>query len=194
MLLALMSTTASVETPTAESVAPIHEYITTTSFVPMVDVAEFGVSIEQGRVKYEENRKKRIRQVKPRQVVQTKAPTIRSQPSAGLRWRLASYGTYAHTYYSGQCTDYAASRTGIPSTWGNAKYWGYNAPASGYAVTQTPLPGMIAWTTAGWAGHVAIVEQVEGGRILISEMNFNGRSGVIHWRWTEVSDWTGFIY
>lgn len=79
-------------------------------------------------------------------------------------------GSYAYGY----CTYYVASRRGVPGYWGNANQWYYNAQASGYSVGSTPVPGAIAWTGAGYYGHVAYVESVSGGMVTISEMNFNG--------------------
>lgn len=77
-------------------------------------------------------------------------------------------------YAFGYCTWYVASRRNIPSNWGNANQWYYNAQASGFKVGSVPIPGAIAWTGAGYYGHVAYVESVSGSMVTISEMNYNG--------------------
>jgi surface antigen len=85
-----------------------------------------------------------------------------------------SFGSNGYT--RGYCTYYVASRRGVPSSWGNASQWYYNAIASGYAVGSSPRPGAIAQTSGGWGGygHVAYVEGVSGGMVTVSEMNYNG--------------------
>jgi surface antigen len=62
----------------------------------------------------------------------------------------------------------------VPSGWGNARSWLYNARRSGYKTGSLPVPGAIAWTGAGWLGHVAYVESVSGNMVTISEMNYLG--------------------
>lgn len=83
-----------------------------------------------------------------------------------------SYGGNGYAY--GFCTYYVAGRRSIPGNWQDARNWYYNAQASGFSVGSTPVPGAIAWTGAGYYGHVAYVEGVSGGMVTISEMNFNG--------------------
>ena len=61
-----------------------------------------------------------------------------------------------------------------------------NAKAEGYLTGTIPAAGAIAWTPAGWYGHVAYVERVEGDRVLISEMNFAGWNRVSQ-RWVAPS-------
>ena len=87
---------------------------------------------------------------------------------------LTPYYGGANGYSFGYCTYYVASRRSVPSNWGNANAWYYAAQASGFSVGSTPVPGAIAWTGAGYYGHVAYVESVSGGMVTISEMNFNG--------------------
>src|ERR1019366_1757483 len=82
----------------------------------------------------------------------------------------ASFGTFANTYAWGNCTYYVASRRRIPNRWGNAVNWYYAAQRAGYSVGTEPAVGAIAWTSAGWAGHVAIVEAISGGSVRVSEM------------------------
>jgi len=90
--------------------------------------------------------------------------------------RLTYYSGGGNGYSPGYCTWYVASRRSVPSNWGNANAWYYNAQMDGFSVGSTPLPGAIAWTGAGYAGHVAYVESVSGGMVTISEMN-----GVAGW-------------
>jgi surface antigen len=87
---------------------------------------------------------------------------------------LTHYAFSGNGYAIGYCTYYVASRRAIPSNWGNANQWYYNAQASGFSVGSVPVPGAIAWTGAGYYGHVAYVESVSGGMVTVSEMNFNG--------------------
>jgi N-acetylmuramoyl-L-alanine amidase len=87
---------------------------------------------------------------------------------------LTRYYGGANGYSFGYCTYYVASRRSVPSNWGNANAWYYNAQASGFSVGSTPVPGAIAWTGAGYFGHVAYVEGVSGGMVTVSEMNYNG--------------------
>lgn len=83
-----------------------------------------------------------------------------------------AYGKNGYAY--GYCTYYVAGRRAIPGFWGDARNWYYNAQASGFSVGSTPVPGAIAWTGAGYYGHVAYVESVSGNNVTVSEMNFNG--------------------
>jgi surface antigen len=87
---------------------------------------------------------------------------------------LTRYPFSGNGYSLGYCTFYVASRRAVPSNWGNANTWYYNAQASGFSVGSVPVPGAIAWTGAGYYGHVGYVEAVSGGMVTISEMNYNG--------------------
>jgi hypothetical protein len=101
---------------------------------------------------------------------------------------LAPDRQYANHYSWCQCTWYVAGRRQIPNGWGNARQWYYNATASGWHVGPTPAVGAVAWTPAGYYGHVALVEQVSagGGSVYISEMNYRG-VGVKSFRWAAAS-------
>jgi surface antigen len=101
---------------------------------------------------------------------------------------LAPQGTYANRYSRGQCTWYVAGRRQIPPNWGNARNWYYHAIASGWSTGTIPAFGAIAWTSAGYYGHVALVEQVsaDGQQVFISEMNYRG-VGVKTTRWVNTS-------
>lgn len=79
-------------------------------------------------------------------------------------------------YTPGQCTYYVASKRNIPGGWGNARTWKRAAENAGYKTGNTPAVGAVAWTSAGWYGHVAYVEAVSdgGATVTISEMNYRG--------------------
>lgn len=57
--------------------------------------------------------------------------------------------------------------------WGNANTWDNNARASGYNVNGTPAVGALAQTDAGPFGHIAVVEAIQGGNVVVSEMNYD---------------------
>ena len=100
-----------------------------------------------------------------------------------------------HIFPKGYCTWYVAKKTFVP--WGgNAKQWLANARAYGRVVGNEPAPGSIVVTTDNARyGHVAYVEKVADGKILISEMNFEAFNKV-NQRWISVSSKTirGYIY
>lgn len=102
------------------------------------------------------------------QIVQTaRAATAGFTYSGGFIPRYSANG-----YDWGWCTWYAAARSGAPSNWGNANTWAYYARISGWKVRSTPTAGAIFQTSAGWAGHVGMVDEVyENGTMLISDMN-----------------------
>jgi surface antigen len=106
---------------------------------------------------------------------------------------LTSFFSGANGYAYGYCTYYVASRRSIPGFWGDARNWYYNAQASGFSVGSTPVAGAIAWTGAGYYGHVAYVESVSGGNVTISEMNFNGNWNRVTYRTTSASSFR-YIY
>jgi surface antigen len=101
---------------------------------------------------------------------------------------MAAEHTYPNTYSRGQCTWYVAGRRQVPDDWGNAVSWYYHAVAGGWSVGTIPAVAAIAWTAAGWYGHVALVEQVspDGKQVYISEMNSQG-VGVKSFRWAPAS-------
>jgi surface antigen len=102
-------------------------------------------------------------------------------------------GSKANGYSYGYCTYYVATRRAVPSNWGNANTWYSNAQISGYRVGSTPMPGAIAWTGAGYYGHVAYVESVSGGMVTVSEMNYNGNWGRVTSRTVPASSFR-YIY
>lgn len=82
-------------------------------------------------------------------------------------------------YSAGWCTWYAAAKAGVPGGWGNANTWHLYAPLSGWTVSAVPRVGAVAQTSAGWAGHVGVVEAVElrGGQYFIKYSDMNGIAG-----------------
>jgi hypothetical protein len=85
-------------------------------------------------------------------------------------------------YPPGQCTWYVAGRlmsAGYSalvqsSNWGNAGDWPGNIPST-FNRDATPVPGDVAAWLSGTIppyGHVAIVDQVAGGRILVEDYNY----------------------
>ncbi|HSX48559.1 MAG TPA: LysM peptidoglycan-binding domain-containing protein [Candidatus Nanoarchaeia archaeon] len=130
----------------------------------------------------------------PKASVQVASRQAASNLASYIRPYLGGGNSYAYGY----CTYYAKSRRpDIGSFWGNAYSWGYSARADGFAVDRNPRPGDVAWTTAGYYGHVAIVEQVSGSGVLVSEMNYYGPGGGwnrVSSRWTSAGEWSGFIH
>ncbi len=97
------------------------------------------------------------------------------------------------SYAFGYCTWYVATRRAIPSGWGNANQWYSSAQMSGYSVGLVPRVGAIAWTGAGYYGHVAYVEAVNGSNVTVSEMNWNGGWDRVDFRTTSASSFR-YIY
>lgn len=102
-------------------------------------------------------------------------PTAKANPPAPVLH--PEVGTSNNAYSYGQCTWYVAGRRAVPGHWGNARNWYSNAQAAGWKVGTAPEVNAIAWTSAGWFGHVAYVEDVDGDRVLIAEMNNYGVRG-----------------
>jgi hypothetical protein len=144
-------------------------------------------------IKAEEDRKA---EETARQVAAVEAEHARLEAVRIEQERLARLpkpvGTFANSYDWGNCTWYVASRKQVPGNWGNAATWFGNAQAQGWATGSVPQVGAIAQTTAGWAGHVALVEAVEGPLVLVSEMNYEGLD-VIDQRWASANDFN-YIY
>lgn len=129
----------------------------------------------------------------PNSVLTKSAPQApqASSPQTGTAYPaipVAPYDTYPNTYDAGQCTWYVAGRRQVPAYWGNANQWYYRAEEASWSVGTTPRLGAIAWTDAGYYGHVAIVEGISanGEEVEVTEMNFYGPY-VRDDRWTNVS-------
>lgn len=123
------------------------------------------------------------------------------------RWGYGPYvGGYPDTYYFAghhNCTRYVAHRlnragVGDPGNWGDGGQWGASARARGYQVDNTPRPGSIGYASFGEHGHVAVVEQVSGDRVLVSEDNASGYnhdpSGYTRIAWYSKSWFSGYIH
>lgn len=102
------------------------------------------------------------------------------------------YGNNGYAY--GYCTWYVASRIQVPNNWGNANTWAYYAALSGWTVSAAPSVGAIAQTSAGYAGHVAIVTSVnDDGTVTISEMNATAGWGKVDSRTLSASSFQHYI-
>jgi surface antigen len=98
-----------------------------------------------------------------------------------------------NSYVYGHCTFYVAQRRAdIPPFWGHARSWYSSAQRSGYRTGTVPAVGAVAWTPFGWYGHVALVEEVRGDQVLISEMNYV-RWNAVNTRWVNASEFK-YIY
>lgn len=133
----------------------------------------------------------------PKPAPVAKAPAARGivagASTGGIAPQLTHFAFSGNGYSYGYCTYYVASRRAVPSNWGNANAWYYNAQASGFSVGSTPVAGAIAWTGAGYYGHVAYVERVSGGMVTVSEMNYNGGWNRVSSRTTSASEFR-YIY
>lgn len=115
--------------------------------------------------------------------------TTVSASSAASSYRASSAG---NTYVWGTCTWYVKERKpNIPNHLGNGGYgWIATAAAAGYATGTSPVAGAIGVES----GHVAIVEGVNAnGTVNISEMNYAGGVGVVHYRTVPASEFQ-YIY
>ncbi len=91
-------------------------------------------------------------------------------------------------YGCSQCVSYAAWKMGqasgkYPVGWGNADNFPGNARATGFTVSSVPRANSIAFMPpygpggAGEVGHVAWVESVSGGTVVVSQYNYNFGTG-----------------
>lgn len=110
-------------------------------------------------------------------------------PSVSARYSASSAG---NSYAWGQCTWYVKNRRpDIGNYWGNANAWVYSARASGYSTGSVPVAGAIGQENG--IMHVVYVESVSGGMVNISEMNYAGGVGQVHYRTVHASNFT-YIY
>lgn len=110
----------------------------------------------------------------PRPAPATSSPAAVQDESSAPAKVSFSPGSRNNSYSYGYCTWYVASKRAVPGGWGNANSWYANARAAGVGVGTVPRAGAIAWTSAGYYGHVALVESVQGNMVTVSEMNYNG--------------------
>lgn len=123
--------------------------------------------------------------------VARRATTYASSSNDNSYYGGRTAGSFANTYTRGQCTWYVASRRQVPNNWGNAYTWYFRAKAAGYATGSVPRAGAIGWERNN---HVVYVEGVNAnGTVNISEMNWGGRPGVVHYRTTPASQFM-YIY
>lgn len=128
--------------------------------------------------------------IKPAPVVTVSRVAATQGSSTGF-FAGSRFSGIGNSYYWGQCTWYVASKRSVPSNWGNAISWYYNAQRSGFATGSAPQSGAIGWERNN---HVVYVESVNGdGTVTISEMNWGGRPGVLHYR-TEPAGRFLYIY
>jgi surface antigen len=128
---------------------------------------------------------------------------VSSQVGTGYRVNAGIAGASAGNRYAwGYCTWYVYERRlqmGKPvgSFWGNANTWAVNARAAGYPVNRTPAQGAILVDTAGYFGHVAVVESVAAnGDVTLSEMNnvAYGGFGIVNKRTISAGQAAAYTY
>lgn len=96
----------------------------------------------------------------------------------GLKDRYAvKFTGNGRNFASGQCTWYVARNKSV--TWrGNANQWMRNARAQGVPTGQTPVVGAIVQFSGhgyhSYYGHVGIVTDIQGGNLIVSDMNYRG--------------------
>lgn len=118
------------------------------------------------------------------QAVAYSAPATAASAPAATRSVVNTGNRYAWGY----CTWYVYNRRpDIGSNWGNAANWVGSARASGYATGYAPAAGAIG----AQGNHVVYVESVSGSSVNISEMNYAGGIGQVHYRTVPASE---FVY
>lgn len=100
--------------------------------------------------------------------------------------------SFSNSYDWGNCTWAVASWVNVPDNMGNAANWANAAQQDGYTVSSIPKVGSVAQTSAGYFGHVALVEDAQGNQVLIKEANVQGL-GVIDERWVDSGQFN-YIY
>jgi len=120
------------------------------------------------------------------------APVSSSEPLYGtIAQKTSNYSSNGYAW--GNCTWYVKNvKPDIGGYWGDAGYsWLVNASASGFTVSSIPVAGSIGVQV----GHVVVVTSVNGnGTVNLSEMNYNGGLGVVHYDTRSISSFIGFIY
>lgn len=95
---------------------------------------------------------------------------VNSTGTFKLTWRAPQ-----HTFYWGNCTWYVAQYKNV-NWWGNANQWLANARAKGHATGSNATIGSIVVFNGRWYnpyyGHVAIVTDIQGWNLIISDMNY----------------------
>lgn len=128
--------------------------------------------------------------------VSTVAVATQSASTASVSRTATKAGSYTptstagNTYTWGNCTWYVKNRKpNIPNSFGNANQWISRAQAAGYATGSTPVVGAIGAS----GNHVVYVESISGAMVNISEMNYNGGVGIVHYRTVPASSFY-YIY
>jgi surface antigen len=85
-----------------------------------------------------------------------------------------SWGMYNRESVSWTAWRRSAIGRPVPGFWGNANQWDDRARATGYRVDALPEVGAVAISNFGPWGHAAIVEQIIGDSVIVSEMNYDG--------------------
>lgn len=128
---------------------------------------------------------------------------VTSQVGTGYRVNSGIANASAGNRYAwGNCTWYAYERRAqmgrpVGSFWGNANTWAVYARAAGYPVNRTPAQGAVLVDTAGYFGHVAVVESVAAnGDVTLSEMNnyAYGGFGVVNKRTISAGQAAAYTY
>lgn len=125
----------------------------------------------------------------------TTTTTTQTGQAASSAAGLHASPTPYNNYFAGQCTWWAFERRrqlGAPvgGGWGNASSWAAAAAAQGFPVNGTPQVGAVMVSFVGYAGHVAVVESVNGSMMTISEMNFNGNPNTSY----RTLSWAGLTF
>lgn len=96
------------------------------------------------------------------------------QPVQPLEYKLPERPPIpGNTYYKCQCTYYAKmKRPDLPNHLGNADRWYQNLKARGWYVGDIPIKGAVVQFKDYM--HVAFVEDVRDGEVLVSEWNYRG--------------------
>lgn len=119
-----------------------------------------------------------------------------AKQEAAKRRRIVSVPVGSGGYSYGYCTAYAsAKRPDLPKNLSHARYWVNGAAAQGYATGHTPQVGAIVQTAESDYGHVAYVEGIEEGHLILSEQNYRGW-GVVSTRKLPINSGVirGYIY
>lgn len=120
------------------------------------------------------------------------AVTQPAQPAVVTASPVRQASSAGNSYVWGTCTWYVKSRIpSLPNQLGNGGYgWLSRAAGFGYSTGTAPAPGAIGVES----GHVVIVESINSnGTINVSEMNYGGGVGVVHYRTTSASEFQ-YIY
>ena len=112
------------------------------------------------------------------------------EPSEDIPSQATQYTATGYAY--GQCTWYVSHRRPIPQNWGNARDWLPRSKAAGFTSGKNARPGAIGHTPVGRYGHVVYVEQVQDGKVYVSEMNYVGWNR-LSYRWVDESEFS-YIY